>query len=89
MKISKSIIWGSSGHAKVLHDVICSHHHACKLARGVYVTIDVILCRCVKAGENIMISAGAVVLLRVSIGSDVIIGACAIVTKSVVMLFRW
>jgi sugar O-acyltransferase (sialic acid O-acetyltransferase NeuD family) len=57
--------------------------HECQLADGVHVAPGATLCGCVTVEAHAMIGAGAVVLPRLRIGRDSIVGAGAVVTRDV------
>ena len=49
--------------------------HECILADGVHVAPGATLCGCVNVGASVFVGAGAVILPRVSIGENAVIGA--------------
>ncbi len=57
--------------------------HECALGRGVHIAPGAHLGGCAQIGEFSMVGIGAVVLPRVRIGSNVVIGAGSVVTKDV------
>jgi len=57
--------------------------HESVLGRGVHVAPGARLAGCVSVGDCSLIGVGAVVLPRVKIGADVIVGAGSVVTKDV------
>ena len=62
---------------------MASIDHECKLADGVHVAPGATLCGCVIVDENVMTGAGSLVLPRVKIGRDSIVGVGAVVTCDV------
>ena len=57
--------------------------HECQIADGVHIAPAATLCGCVTVAEYAMIGAGAIVLPRLRIGRNSIIGAGAVVTRGV------
>lgn len=57
--------------------------HECRIADGAHVAPGATLCGCVMVDENVMIGAGSVILPRLKIGRDSIVGAGAVVTRDV------
>ena len=57
--------------------------HECRIADGAHVAPGATLCGCVLVDENVMIGAGSLILPRLRIGRDSIVGAGAVVTRDV------
>ncbi len=57
--------------------------HECELAEGVHIAPGATLCGCVTVEAFALIGAGAVVLPRLRIGRDSIVGAGSVVTRDV------
>lgn len=57
--------------------------HECIIGNGVHIAPGATLCGCVTVEDFSMIGAGAVVLPRLKIGADSIVGAGSVVTKDV------
>lgn len=57
--------------------------HECRIADGAHVAPGATLCGCVMVDENVMIGAGSLILPRLKIGRDSIVGAGAVVTRDV------
>ncbi|MDI6740700.1 MAG: acetyltransferase [Candidatus Edwardsbacteria bacterium] len=57
--------------------------HECVLEDGAEVAVGATLCGLVRVGANGWVCAGAIVLPRLTIGHDAIVGAGAVVTKNI------
>ncbi len=57
--------------------------HETVLGKGVHIAPGVTLAGCVSVGDYSLIGVGAVVLPRIKIGSDVIVGAGSVVTRDI------
>lgn len=69
--------------SQVIVNSSSSIDHECILSDGVHVAPGAVLAGCVKIGECSFVGTGSSILPRIVIGTNVIIGAGSVVTKSI------
>jgi sugar O-acyltransferase (sialic acid O-acetyltransferase NeuD family) len=81
--LAKAVVAADSkiGEACIINHC-ASVDHECVIGNGVHLAPGVTLCGCVKIENFVMIGAGTVVLPRVDIGKNTIVGAGSVVTHN-------